>query len=185
MNKNDRADFYDAMTKLFGGYGKTAAVELMEEWFEDLIDYSFFQVRGAFRAYKLENVYAPVIASIRKYANRISREASTVIQRCSNNYGRNFCGLPVFAHGHCEKCYDDKRPKNDIDSMFKKTLEELCVRANDAGYVTKAEIANFARAEMSLKPLGRMLLKNIPRAIDYSPVATVKAVPATPVLRYA
>ena len=161
MNMNDRRDFYEVMTKSFGDYGKTAPVEMMEEWFEDLSDYSFFQLRGAFRAYKLENIYAPVIASIRKYANRISRESSTKVQNCQKMNGRSICGSVVFVHGLCEKCYDATRPKSFVDEMREKYLREFYERGKASDCKTPRDFANFARREMSMLPLGQVVLKHV------------------------
>jgi len=161
MNNGDRKDFYELMTKSFGDYGKTAPVEMMEEWFEDLIDYSFFQIRGAFRAYKLENIYAPVIASIRKYALRISRQDSKTILRCSNNFGNKICGAEIFVHGLCEICYDNKRPKSFVDLKQEENLKHFYERGKSLGCVTKKEFSDLAKDSLRIIPLGQKVLKNI------------------------
>jgi hypothetical protein len=161
MNPQDRGDFYEVMTKLFGNYGKTTTVEMMEEWFEDLIDFTFFQVKNAFKSYHRENTYPPLIASIRKYAMNIPRIPSTNIESCKNIINSHACGKEAFVHGLCANCYNLNRPKNDTDKLREENLKDIYAQAKSNGCMSARDIANFVRKRMRLSPLGQILLNHV------------------------
>ena len=75
-------------------------------------------------------------------------------------FGDRNCGKEIFVHGHCKECYDDLRPKNDVEKKFDEVLLRNIEKAKSEGHGSEREIANWSRKQMGMSPLGKIFLKN-------------------------
>lgn len=162
MISTDKKDFSDSMISCFQNYRANISKQLIDEWFEELMGFSFFHVRQAFRKYTNENEkYPPTRAAIINLAKKntiFKLDEDSKNLGCVNLISGAQCGKEIEMHKHCKKCYEAKRPKNEVDLLFDKPLAEFYAEANSKGFFSERDCANYAREKMGMLSLGKQIL---------------------------
>lgn len=79
---------------------------------------------------------------------------------CTRMLGGKNCGGKIIVHRLCEECYEETRPKNDVEKKFYEVLSLQRSKAVSEGCVTTQEIGEWSRRHLGLSAMGRIILKN-------------------------
>lgn len=153
------------MMSCFQNYRANIEPAMIDDWFESkLFGFPFLIVKKAFSNYTddYKNKFPPQRGQIIQVAYQLvsgERILSGEKNGCVNLIVGMRCGEEVLVHGHCESCYDAKRPKNHTDLVRETRLREWIGKAKSEGCVTDREIADWSKNKIGLLPLGQVFLK--------------------------
>ena len=167
MVNTDKKLFSEYLIGCFQNYRANISDAMVEEWFSGkLFGFPLFVIKSAFNHYSedCKNKYPPQRAQIIQLCYQHTSEKineSKMKIGCIRIIGDKNCGKEILVHGHCEECYDEVRPKNFTDLKREEYLKAFYERAKTAGCISSSQIADFAKAELGLTPLGRTFLDHV------------------------
>lgn len=159
---SDKKDFSDVMIRCFQNYRANISKDMIDEWFEELKQFPFFNIKKAFTKYTNEvEKFPPTRATIIKFSKMqfgIEKEEYRNQLGCINMIGDKNCGKYILVHQHCEECYELRRPKNDVDLKIIEQQKKDRENAIAASCVTEKDFGDYAKKQLRSSAVGKLII---------------------------
>lgn len=169
MITTDYADFAKTMISCFQNYRANISEEMVREWFDSkLKSFPFFSIKKAFNDYvdNYKNKFPPTRGAIIQLSIGLTLEDNIkkeLMQTCSNMIGDKVCCNKVYLYNICEYCYENKRPKSDVEVQLQEWLKKDHEEAIREGCKTSADFRARARRKLGMLPMGKIVIEEIER----------------------